>query len=93
MNEKVLTEAVIIRLMREAYDQHLQDLMEFDTGPYKGQDSKEAVIDVGLKVRHSKTNLLYTITDLQDDEVTLQKPEGGEFKLSRKELEKEYRLD
>lgn len=93
MKSKILTERAIIELMREAYEQHLTDLMELDASPYQGQGESETVLDVGLKVRHKKTNLLYTIIQLGIEDVMLQTPDGEKFTLSKKELEKEYRLD
>jgi len=87
----VLDEKMLITLMREAYQKHLQNLQEFDTSGFG--DDKHTVLDVGLKIRHNKTNLLYTISQLGIDDIVLMTPDGEEFTVSRKELEKEYKLD
>lgn len=88
-----LTERDVINLIREEYDRQLSDLLgELDTTGYSGRVGEDNIISVGLKVRHTKSNLLYTVSKVGTKDVVLKSPDGH-FTVSREELEKEYSLD
>lgn len=90
---KKLTERDVIKLIREEYDRQLTSVLgELDTVGFKG-DEEGNILSVGLKVRHEKSNLLYTVSSIGMDDIMLKTPEGEEFTVTRKELEKDYELD
>ena len=89
-----LTERDVINLIREEYDRQLSDLLgELDTTGHTSKDDNDNIISVGLKVRHTDSNLLYTVSKVGLQDVELKTPEGQQFTVSREELEKKYSLD
>lgn len=87
---KTLTTKEVVRLLREEYTRQLN---EFDTQPYKGQDEGEDVLSQGLKVRHGKSRLLYTVQSIGLSDVILLTPDGKDFVVTKDQLEKEYEID
>ena len=92
---KTLKESDILRIMLEEYDSHLLSVLkEIDMSSFPGQkDEREPVVSPDLKVRHGKTNLLYTIDSVSHDDIVLRSPEGDRFSVGTDEFEKEYKLD
>ena len=91
---KTLNERDIIKLFREEYDKQLVSVIEeLDTSGYSGQDADTDVLSVGLKIRHSKSNLRYAIDSIGMNDIILKTPEGDQFTVTRQEIEKDYKLD
>ncbi|MBT7912715.1 hypothetical protein HN588_02275 [Candidatus Bathyarchaeota archaeon] len=92
---KTLSESDILRMLREEYDLKLERVLgEINTAPFPGQqDDRSPVVTPDLKVRHKKTNLLYTVDSVSPNDVTLRSPEGDRFTVAADEFEKEYNLD
>ena len=92
---KILSESDILRMMREEYDLKLERILsEINTAPFPGQENdRDSVVSPDLKVRHDKTNLLYTVDSVSPNDVTLRSPEGDRFTVDADEFEKEYNLD
>lgn len=92
---KKLTEADIIRLMREEWDAKVARLTEQVDVVFKGKvDGKEKpLIDAGLKVRHKESQFLYTVDSVSPRDVVLKTPEGKKFLVNKDELEKSYEID
>ncbi len=60
------------------------------------QKAKEPNTDLlapGLKVRHKKSQFLYTVNAVSKDTIELLTPEGEPIVVSAKSLEDEYELD
>lgn len=92
---KKLTEADIIRLMREEWDAKVSRLSEEVDVLFKGKvDGKEKpLIGVGLKIRHKESQLLYTVDSVSPRDAVLQAPEGDKFLVDKTSLEDEYEID
>lgn len=92
---KKLTEADIIRLMREEWDAKVARLTEQVDVVFKGKvDGKEKpLIDVGLKVRHKESQFLYTVDSVSPRDAVLKTPEGKKFLVDKDTLEDEYEID
>ena len=92
---KKLVDEDIIRLMREEWDAKLRKLEETVDAALKGKvDGEEKfLISPDLKLRHKKTQFLYTVISVSPREVVLCTPEGKEFMIDADTLEKEYEID
>jgi len=92
---KKLTESEIIRIMREEWDAKLKTLSESVDAIFKTKvDGKEEqVLDKDLKLRHKKTQFLYTIVSVGPRDAILKTPEGTDFLVDKDTLEDEYELD
>jgi len=92
---KTLNEQDIIRIMREEWNAKIAALTEDVDLAYKskvGEQEKE-VISKDLKVRHKKSQILYTVVSVGPRDAVLKTPEGDEFLIDKDELEKSYELD
>lgn len=92
---KNLTEEDIIHVMREEWQAKVVALTEEVDLTFKTKvdgDDKE-VISQDLKVRHKKSQLLYTVVSVGPRDIVLKTPEGEEFLLDKDQLEDEYELD
>jgi len=92
---KNLTEEDIIRVMREEWQAKVAALTEEVDLTFKAKvdgEDKE-VISQDLKVRHKKSQLLYTVVSVGPRDIVLKTPEGEEFLLDKDQLEDEYELD
>jgi hypothetical protein len=92
---KNLTEEDIIRVMREEWQAKVAALTEEVDLTFKAKvdgEDKE-VISQDLKVRHKKSQLLYTVVSVGPRDIILKTPEGEEFLLDKDQLEDEYELD
>lgn len=92
---KKLEEEDIIQIMREEWDAKLQALSEAVDIVLKAKvDGKEKqVIDPDLKLRHKKTQFLYTVVSVGPRDAILKTPEGQDFLVDKDTLEDEYELD
>lgn len=91
---KKLEESDIIQIMREEWDAKVARLVETNA-VLKGKiDGKEKLlIDPELKLRHKKSQYLYTVASVSSRDVILRSPEGDEFLVDKEELENSYELD
>lgn len=92
---KKLEESDIIQVMREEWDAKLRALSEAADAVLKGKidGDEKLLIDPGLKLRHKKTQFLYTVCSVSPRDVILKTPEGKEFLVDKEELESSYELD
>ncbi len=92
---KILKEEDIIEMMREEWRAKVIALSEeIDlTLKTKVDGEEKEVISQDLKVRHKKSQLLYTIVSVGPNNIILKTPEGEEFLLDKDELEDAYELD
>lgn len=92
---KKLEESDIIQVMREEWDAKLRALSEAADAVLKGKidGDEKLLIDPGLKLRHKKTQFLYTTVSVSLRDVILRTPEGKEFLVDKEELESSYELD
>lgn len=92
---KKLAEEDIIQVMREEWRAKVAALTEEVDLTLKtkvdGEDKE--VISQDLKVRHKKSQLLYTVVSVGPHDIILKTPEGEEFLLDKDQLEDEYELD
>lgn len=92
---KNLQEEDIIRIMREEWQAKISALSEEVDLAFKAKidgENKE-VISQDLKIRHKKSQLLYTVVSVGPKDIILKTPEGEEFLLDKDTLEDEYELD
>lgn len=92
---KKLQEEDIIRVMCEEWQAKVTALTEEVDLTFKAKvdgENKE-VISQDLKVRHKKSQLLYTVVSVGPRDIILKTPEGEEFLLDKEQLEDEYELD
>jgi hypothetical protein len=92
---KKLNEQEFLKIMREEWNSKLAQLAEdVDiTLKTKVDGEEKEVISQDLKVRHKKSQLLYTVVSVGPRDIILKTPEGEEFLLDKDALEKEYELD
>jgi hypothetical protein len=92
---KKLEEADIIRIMREEWNAKVAALSETVDAVMKGKvDGEEkTLIDTDLKLRHKKTQFLYTVMSVGPRDVILKTPEGKQFLVNKEDLEKNYEID
>lgn len=92
---KKLNEEDIIRIMREEWQAKVKALSEEVDITFKAKvdgDNKD-VIAKDLKVRHKKSQILYTVVSVGPNDIILKTPEGEDFLLDKDTLEDEYELD
>jgi hypothetical protein len=92
---KTIKEEDIIRLIREEWNAKIAALTEDVDLVFKSKvdgESKE-VISKDLKVRHKKSQILYTVVSVGPQDAILKTPEGDEFLINKDTLEDEYELD
>jgi hypothetical protein len=92
---KILKEEDIIHVMREEWQKKVKSLSEDVDLLLKAKvDGKEInPVDTQLKVRHKKSQILYTVDSVSPQDVVLVTPEGEQFMISGAELEDDYELD
>lgn len=92
---KKLQEEDIIRIMREEWQNKVSKLSEDVDLTFKTKvDGEEKdVISKDLKVRHKKSQILYTVVSVSPSDIILKTPEGEDFLLDKETLEDEYELD
>lgn len=92
---KKLEESDIIRMMREEWNTKLLHLSEAVDAVFKGKvDGEEKLlIDPDLKLRHKKSQYLYTVVSVGPRDVILKTPEGEQFLVNADEIESDYEID
>jgi len=92
---KKLQEQDIIRIMREEWQGKVAKLSEEVDLTFNAKvDGEEAeVISKDLKIRHKKSQILYTVVSVSPKDIILKTPEGEDFMLDKETLEDEYELD
>lgn len=102
---KKLTEADFIRLFREEWQSKMEKLSEDADIDFavrvpgekdrKGRSSVEEVpvLSPGLKLRHKTSKIRYTVVSVGESECVLRTPEGKDFLVDAKKVEKEYERD
>ena len=92
---KKLREEDVIRIMREEWQVKIAKLSEeVDlTFTAKVDGEEKDVISKDLKLRHKKSQILYTIVSVAPKDIVLKTPEGEDFLLDKETLEDEYELD
>lgn len=92
---KKLEENDIIQMMREEWNAKVTALTEAVDAVLKGKvDGEEkTLLAPDLKLRHKKTQLLYTVVSVGPRDVVLRTPEGKKFLINSEEIEKDYELD
>jgi len=92
---KKLNEEDIIRIMREEWQAKVVALSEEVDLAFKAKidGEKKDVISQDLKIRHKKSQLLYTVVSVGPRDIILKTPEGEDFLLDKDTLEDEYELD
>jgi hypothetical protein len=105
MKIKKLTEADVIRIFREEWQSQMDQINEdsdIDFAirlPNKSGDSKKKsydetiVLSPGLKVRHKKSQIRYTVASVDKESCVLKTPEGKNFLVTAKKMEAEYEVD
>jgi len=85
----------IIGVMREEWEKKIKLITEEIelSSKTKIGDKQVNLIDQGLKVRHAKSGIRYTVSSAGPQDVILVTPEGEEMMINSQELEKDYELD
>ena len=93
--EKQSKGAVDLHRLRREWDEKVNRLAEAVDAVFKGKiDGKESdLISPDLKVRHKKTQYLYTVVSVGKDDVILRTPEGEEFLVDKGEMQDTYEID
>jgi hypothetical protein len=92
---RTLTEADVIRVMREEWDKKVSALAEtVDIAMnVKGKGGDHPVLSPELKVMHKDSGIRYTVDSVGPRDIILRTPEGEKFLVDKDELEKFYELD
>ena len=92
---KPLTEADVLRVMREEWNAKVAKLAEqIDmVMTSKIGNNPADVLSPELKVKHKGSQIRYTINSVGPRDVILRTPEGETFLVSKETLEAEYELD
>lgn len=92
---KPLTEADVLRIMREEWQAKKDALAEqIDMVMQSKIGSTPAeVLSPELKVKHKDSQIRYTIESVGPKDVILRTPEGETFLVTKEQLEAEYELD
>lgn len=91
---KTLDARAVIGLMREAWDKKVKGLVnELDTHFKQADGEKKQALSNGLKLRHTSSQLLYTVDSIGTKDVTLVTPEGQTIVVNHKTIDDQYTLD
>jgi hypothetical protein len=93
---KALCDADVVRLIREEWQAKLDALSEQLDIVMKskvGKEGEKSLISRGLKVRHKKSQIRYTVSSVGPKDVILKTPEGDEFLVDKESFESHYQLD
>jgi len=92
-----LTEADVIRVMREEWDKKVSTLaetVEIALSSKVGDGSGEQpILSPELKVMHKQSGIRYTVDSVGPRDVILRTPENDKFLVNKDELEADYELD
>ena len=91
---KTLTEADIIRVMREEWDGRVNMLTEALDAVMtaKVEDKDMPVLTPELKVMHKKSRIRYTICSVGPRDCILRTPEGKTFLVDAQTMENDYEI-
>jgi hypothetical protein len=92
---KKLTESDIIKMMKEEYDHRINKFLsenDIDIMSNVPGDGLQKVIASGLKVKHKKSRLLYTVSSVGRQDTILMTPEGDDFIIDNSTLENDYEI-
>jgi hypothetical protein len=87
-----LTEKDILRLMKEEWERKVKNLCEEVDNFFDNFSDDPSLISSGLKVKHKKSKLRYTVDSVSKKDVVLLTPEKTKFVVSAEELESDYEL-
>ena len=85
-----VTKSTLMRILREEIQKKLDEL---NIKPYPGQDRGDDVLSKGLKIRHKKSGVMYTVQNVGYDDALLTTPDGKTIQLDKETIAKEYDLD
>jgi hypothetical protein len=91
----LLTEDVILRIMREEWDRKVDSLRQEVLSLSKDVDDDgkpETLISPELKLRHKKSGLRYTVDSVGPRSVVIRTPEEEPITLDGETLEREYEI-
>lgn len=91
-----LTEADVIRVMREEWDKKvavLTETVDMAMNAKVGKEGDKPVLAPELKVMHKQSGIRYTVDSVGPRDVILRTPEGEKFLVNADELENLYKLD
>jgi hypothetical protein len=90
-----LDEEVVLRVIREEWATRKATLKEELDAVYKPGEKAPAklALSPGLKVKHKKSGVLFTIHAIGAQSTILRKPEGGNVAVANKDLESQFDLD
>lgn len=92
-----LTEADVIRVMREEWDKKvatLTETVEIALNSKVGDGGGEQpILAPELKVMHKKSGIRYTVDSVGPRDIILRTPENDKFLVDKDTLEDEYELD
>jgi hypothetical protein len=93
---KPLTEADVLRVMREEWNAkvvRLAEQIDMVMNAKVDDSGVENVLSPELKVKHKDSKIRYTVSSVGPNDVILRTPEGEKFLVSKEQLENEYQLD
>lgn len=91
-----LTEADVIRVMREEWDKKvaaLTETVDMAMNAKVGPEGEKPVLAPELKVMHKQSGIRYTVDSVGPRDIILRTPEGDKFLVDKETLEAEYELD
>lgn len=91
-----LTEADVIRVMREEWDKKvaaLTETVDMAMNAKVGKEGEKPVLAPELKVMHKQSGIRYTVDSVGPRDIILRTPEGDKFLVDKETLEAEYELD
>ncbi len=93
---KTLTEADVIKIMREEWEvkvKNLSETVDVALTAKIGKGEEKTVLAPELKVLHKKSGIRYTIDSVGPRDCILRTPEGDTFLVDKADLESQYELD
>lgn len=91
---KTLEEKDVIKIMQEVWQEKIFKLSEevdiTYTTKVDGKDVSVLSNARGLKLRHKKSNILYTLEEISPEKAKLTTPEGDTILIDEETLENEY---
>lgn len=93
---KNLTEADVIRVMREEWDKKvaaLSETVDIALSAKVGGGEEKPMLSPELKVMHKKSGIRYTVDSVGPRDIILRTPEEDTFLVDKETLESEYELD
>ena len=89
-----LTGPDIVGMVREAWTTKLDRLMELDLKQAtKAHPNGQTVVGPGLRVKHKKSGLIYTVDAVGHRQFQLLTPDNEKFTVSAGEMNDSYELD